>query len=74
MGNKEKIKALIELSGTVDDVDDVIEKYTPFRTTSEKIAYLYGMFDVEFLCGLSDNAEEDYAVLRDAIINAKWRS
>lgn len=77
---REQIKALIQLSETVEDADEVIQK-EGFETVREKMAFLRGMFDFK-LIGRSDidgvdvNASltMDYFAILSAIINEKWEA
>ena len=74
---REQIKALIELSNTYDEVDEILEKYAKFTTYEEKLAYLLGMFDVELVFKeenfANNEKQNDYIALVDAIINLKWK-
>lgn len=69
---REQIKTLIEISGTVEEANEVIEKYTSFRTFAQKIAYLQGMFDCEIVGRNVESEEADYIALLTSIINMKW--
>ncbi len=69
---RKKIKALIELSGSFEEADKVIETYTENRTYTQKIAYLQGMFDCEIVGRNIDNEEADYKALLTSVIEAKW--
>jgi hypothetical protein len=42
---RERVKALIELSPTIEDADKVILKEVGLKTIEEKLAFLTGMFD-----------------------------
>jgi hypothetical protein len=67
------IKALIELSVTIEDADEVINKHIGLETYKEKIAFLKGMFDVEVIdANKTDSDELIYKLMLDAIINAKY--
>jgi len=73
----EAIKAMIEFAETPEDADDVITRYTPWRTYNDKLVYLSGMFDVAILGGFDskdgDPIETDYQAALAAIVNKKWR-
>lgn len=70
---RERIRALIELSTSFDQADKVIEKYTELKTDREKIAYLLGMFDCKIIGRSVSDDHTDYIALLTAIINQKWR-
>jgi hypothetical protein len=73
---KDAIKTMIELSETWEAADKIITEFTPFSETKEKLAYLYGMFDVSLIGshdGPGDKAEADYRAVLSAIVNQKWR-
>jgi hypothetical protein len=73
---KDAIKAMIELAETWEDADKIITEFTPWSKTNEKLAYLYGMFDVTIIGshdGAGDKTESDYRAVLSAIINQKWR-
>lgn len=78
--NREKIKALIELSATVEEADQIIVQ-AGFTTVREKIAFLRGMFDFSLIgrydsssvtCEMAD--EMDYFAILSAIINMLWEA
>jgi hypothetical protein len=73
---KDAIKTMIELSETWEAADKIIVEFTPFSETKEKLAYLYGMFDVSLIGshdGAGDKTEADYRAVLSAIVNQKWR-
>lgn len=43
--DREQIKAIIELSSTVEDADKVLSDIVGLNTLNEKLAFLKGMFD-----------------------------
>ena len=47
--SREKIKALIVLSPTIEEADKIIVENYGFENTREKIAFLKGMFDIEII-------------------------
>ena len=47
--SKEMVKTLIEISPSVEEADKVIEENYEFKSISEKIAFLQGMFDVQVI-------------------------
>ena len=71
MRNKQ-IKALIELSNSFEDANEIIEKYVGLKTFAEKIAYIRGMFNCEIFSRTDDNEEVDYIALLTSIVNSKW--
>lgn len=72
---RERIKALIELSYTFEEADQIIAQYVGFQTTKEKIAYIKGMFDVEIIDHPNDTPDEDaYRLLLTAVLESKWNS
>lgn len=70
---REQIKALIELSGSFEDADKIIETYTCNKEYSQKIAYIQGMFDCEIVGRHIDNEEADYIALLTSIVEKKWK-
>jgi len=72
---REQIKALIELSNSFEEADEVIQKYAGFKTTKEKIAFIKGMFDVKIISHPKDILDEDvYRLLLTAVVESKWNS
>ena len=70
---RQNVKALIELSNTVEEANEVIEKYTDLETVKEKIAFLKGMFDWEIIDKKeTDSDEMIYNIALNAIISKKW--
>jgi len=74
--NRKVIKTLIEMSPNVEEADKVINENYNFKTISEKMAFLKGMFDVRLVSkhdaeGVSEekSAEMDYWAILNAIIN-----
>lgn len=70
---REQIKALIELSASYEDANEVIEKYVGLKTYAEKIAYLRGMFDCEIISRTEENEEVDYIALLTSVVESKWQ-
>lgn len=70
---RKQIKALIELSNSFEEANEVIEKYTGYTSFETKIAYLKGMFDCSIVGEERDSLEVDYIALLTAIVNYKWR-
>lgn len=71
---KERIKALIELSSTPKEADAIIMEYNPLATLGEKIEYLHELFDCDILDKSNVPDELMYNLLLEAIINAKYES
>lgn len=78
--NRERVKALIELSNSVEQADEIITN-EGFVSVKEKIAFLKGMFDFTVIGRHRDEMlkeEErdrmDYYSILSAIINAKWEA
>lgn len=69
---REQIKALIELSSSFEEADNVIETYTNNTAYSQKIAYIQGMFDCEIVGRHIDDEEADYIALLTSIVDKKW--
>lgn len=69
---REVIKALIELSTSYEDANKIIEEHTGYKTYSEKIAYLKGMFDCEIFSRAVESEEADYVALLTSVIEEKW--
>ena len=70
---REQIKALIELSSTFEEANEVIEKYAQMTEYGQKIAYLQGMFDCEIVGRHIESEEADYIALLTSIIDRKWK-
>jgi hypothetical protein len=73
--DRDAIKMMIELSETWQEADKIIEKYTHFTATNEKLAYLFGMFDVAIIAshdGSGSKIETDYCSVLSAIVHMKW--
>lgn len=68
---RDKVKALIELSRDVDEVNAAIVEFLGNVTTKEKIAFLRGMFDVELfgVCGKNMDDETIYHVFLDNLMS-----
>lgn len=69
---RDQIKALIELSNSYEEANEVIEKYVGLKTYEEKIAYVRGMFDCEIFHTTIDSKETDYIALLTSVLNRKW--
>ena len=71
--SREKAKALIELSATVEDADEIVKEYLgDDKTLKEKMAFLHGMFDFKVV-GHPEQADDmTYYSILNAIINAKY--
>ena len=77
---RERVKALIELSSSVEQADEIIMR-EGFISVKEKIAFLKGMFDFtlvgrhrEDTLSEEERDEMDYYSILSAIINAKWEA
>ena len=71
--NRERIKALIELSTSYKDANEVIEKYVGLKTYAEKMAYIRGMFDCEIFSRTDEDEEVDYITLLTSVVESKWQ-
>lgn len=71
--SRKKAKALIGLSGSVEQADEAVKEYLgDDKSTKEKIAFLHGMFDVEIV-GHPEVADDmTYYSMLSAIINSKY--
>lgn len=69
---RKQIKALIELSSSFEEANDIIEKYTDLRSYGQKIAYLQGMFDCEIVGHDTKDVEVDYVAILTSIVEHKW--
>lgn len=67
-----QIKTLIGLSYTVENANNVIERYTECKTYAEKTAYVKELFEVEELPYRGENEQEEYIALLLEIIERKW--
>jgi hypothetical protein len=74
--NKDAIRAMIELSGTWEDADKVIEEFAGIQDIPQKLGYVKGMFDVSVVGRTSTGTSQDqydYIAMLSAIVNKKWR-
>lgn len=74
---RKQIKALIELSSSYDEANQIIETYAVLSDVSnyaQKIAFLSGMFDCEIIGRSIDSEEADYKALLTSIIEQKWKN
>lgn len=79
--NRARVKALIELSSSVQEADEIITKYEGIVSVKEKIAFLRGMFDFKVIGrhreeSLTEEERDkmDYYSILSAVINAKWEA
>jgi len=77
---RERVRALIELSNSVEQADEIITK-EGLVSVKEKMAFLKGMFDFTLIGRYRENnisTEErekmDYYSVLSAIISAKWEA
>jgi hypothetical protein len=70
--NREVVTNLIKQADTVEEADVILSG--EYSNTSEKLAFLRGMFSVDFFSGFDQNIESDYKAAISAVINEKWRS
>lgn len=78
--NRERVRALIELSSSVEQADEIIT-HEGLASVKEKIAFLRGMFDFTVIgrhrepsLSEEDRDKMDYYSILSAIINAKWEA
>jgi hypothetical protein len=74
--NRDAVKAMIELSGTWEEADKVIEEFAGIQDIPQKLGYIKGMFDVSVIGrtdSQDDQAKYDYIAMLSAIVNKKWR-
>lgn len=78
--NRERVKALIELSTSVEQADEIVVR-EGLTSVREKIAFLKGMFDFTVIGRhreetLSEEERDsmDYYSILNAIIHAKWEA
>jgi DNA replication protein DnaC len=74
MQNKnEVIKAMIELSSTVEEADKVIEEFADLHTYETKLQFLFDNFDVAIVDSFGSDDEsklhDDYVSVLSAIIH-----
>lgn len=70
---REKIKTLIECATSFEKADEILEKYTDYKTDAERIAYLQGMFDCKIVGRNIEDVHMDYVALLTSIVDSKWR-
>lgn len=74
--NRKQIKAMINLSSTFEEANEVIEEYAELNDNtdySQKLAYLKGMFDCQIIGRNIESAEADYVAMLTSIIEQKWK-
>jgi hypothetical protein len=76
--DRDAVKAMIELSDTWKNADEVIEKFAGIQDTLQKLGYIKGMFDVSVVGRTDTDADADrdkydYIAMLSAIVNKKWR-
>lgn len=62
-------KVLIETAKTIEQADQVIEKYAGPMTLKEKIAFLKGMFGVEII---DQKAKDSDELIYENMLHAIW--
>ncbi|GHV27956.1 hypothetical protein AGMMS4952_10570 [Spirochaetia bacterium] len=69
----EVIKAMIELSSTVDEADRVIEEFADLHSYETKLQFLFSNFDVGIVDSFGTDDEnklhDDYVCVLSAIIH-----
>jgi hypothetical protein len=70
--NREILKNMIKLALSYEEADKIMSE--EYSTTSEKLAYLRGLFPVDIFSGSDSNIESDYRAALTAIVNEKWRA
>jgi hypothetical protein len=69
----EVIRAMIELSSTVDEADKVIEEFADLHTYETKLQFLFENFDVAIVgssgSGNENKLHDDYVSVLSAIIH-----
>jgi len=70
---RKKIKALIECSTSFEKANEVLNKYTNYKSDAERIAYLQGMFDCEIVGRNTEDIHMDYVALLTSIVESKWK-
>lgn len=74
--NRKQIKAMINLSSTFEEANEVIETYAELDDISDysqRLAYLKGMFDCQIIGRNIESAEADYVAILTSIIEQKWK-
>lgn len=67
---REQVKILLETATSVEEADEVITKNYDFKSIQEKVAFLKGMFDIEFVGHKEEPDEMTYFAMLATIINA----
>lgn len=69
--NRERIKALIELSSTIEDADKVLSDNVGLNTLNEKLTFLKGMFNEVEIVAKNDTVTDEllYVLWLHAIID-----
>lgn len=68
---RERVKALIELSETFEEADAIIQRYLSSDESRIKIAFLKGMFDCQVLNTERKNVQYDYVALLTSIVERR---
>ena len=79
--NEADVIKLIGLAPDSKTAKEYVEKYTPFKTTLERVEFLSRKFDI-VLVGRAEHGKDytdemclsdDYEALLDAVVGKKWR-
>ena len=70
---REKIKTLIECATSFEKANEILEKYTNYKSDEQRIAYLEGMFDCKIVGRNVEDVHMDYVALLTSIVDNKWR-
>ena len=71
--DKNFIRTMLEVSTSFEQADDILKKYTTYKTDEERIAFLEGMFDCVIIERTGEDVHTDYIVMLTSIIDKKWR-
>ncbi len=74
--NRRQIKAMINLSSTFEEANEVIEKYAELSNSfdyAQKLAFLKGMFDCQIVGRSVESTEADYVAMLTSIVEQKWK-
>jgi hypothetical protein len=72
------INSMIEMATSFEEADGIINEFTDYKTTRDKLKFLYETFNVVVVGRSGESIDEeteleiDYEASLKAIINKKW--
>lgn len=68
---REKIKILIECANSFEEANEILEKYTNYKSYEERIAFLQGMYNCQIISRNTDDIYTDYVATLTTIVRYK---